>query len=535
MVNDVKVEIFESSVNCDRYHLLKPHGNIPNPNNQNSTVEYTESGSAFNGFGNGFILNTNYENIKDSRILASSITGINNGNRVFYLINSVQPIRNNKSFVTVEYDAWLNNRSTVSIGKLNTLFQCSRYLTSYPASDVVKRFYKYNKVSDLITSSYWNIIIFYHNSGSEQQTPNENVDYVYMIRTPKSSNFFPMYSQELLNFIELANLDTHNIVSIYLSPFDLDYTNGTYSNWVSVYNEHGLDIHYMVYNAFILENMVKEFTTSINVVADPRQKTVITDSLGAVVWTANRDMVGTKTVSMFLDISYGFCQFCGCVGSDTIENRFTIQCIDLGFVLDYYQQYQNIQKSYNASIRQAQLDKQLIDGVGDVVASTLWHGTSSANPNSTTSLGLGATSPMAMAGGAIGGAIQVGMQYISTSEYNKKATRAESRQARVQYDTISSNTMTFGRFVKGQTKPGVYTMVMDAQSTYAEYHDTLNYYNSLDYNCHIYKDDLESLILNTDNPPIFISGDFDFCNIGEPYGIQLNSRFKHGIEFVDWV
>ena len=135
---------------------------------------------------------------------------------------------------------------------------------------------------------------------------------------------------------------------------------------------------------------------------------------------------------MFLDVSYGSCFWNGIVGapqthSQDVENRFTIPCIDLGYFLDYYQQYSNIQRGYNTELRQAQLEKQLIDGVGDVVASTLWHGTSSGAPapNATgIKAAIPATSMYGIAGGAIGGNILDSAPKTGEYQQSKDSQRA---------------------------------------------------------------------------------------------------------------
>lgn len=53
------------------------------------------------------------------------------------------------------------------------------------------------------------------------------------------------------------------------------------------------------------------------------------------------------------------------------------------------------------------------------------------------------------------------------------------------------------------------------------------------YNCRIASSDAMA-ILRT-NPPKYLSGDFDFSAIPLKDALQMNARFKTGIEFVSWL
>lgn len=532
--NDVKVEVFSSLVNCDRYHLIKINGNL-----NNNDIIYTEEGKAFNGFSNPLILNCNYDLVSKSKMLALSIRGINGFNRVFYLITAVEPLRNDKTIIYIEYDTWMNDiwqssPADIRLGEQNYLFQCSDYLIDYPASDISTRFFKYEKIHDLTPAEKWNIIMFYHDS-------ELNVDRVYLILSNKTNYVLPIYTIEFDNFMNNAGLDTNNIIGMYFSPFSVYWSDehAIHTAWVKI-QETPFEVYYMLYASFIIESPLHYVAEEIRFDTNPKEKAVIIDGTGSTVWTSSRKYVGAWNFLMFLDVSYGSCFWNGIVGmpqthSQDVENRFTIPCIDLGYFLDYYQQYSNIQRGYNTELRQAQLEKQLIDGVGDVVASTLWHGTSSGAPapNATgIKAAIPATSMYGIAGGAVGGSVQIALNTYSTSEYNKKINTLENKQARVQYDTISSNTMSLGRFISGQTVPALYRMYSDDQSMYVGYDSVKNTYNRLNYNCYIYSNDLKYLI--TQNNPRFISGDFDFLGLNEVNTFQLNSRFKHGVNFVDW-
>ena len=535
MVTDAKIEIFSKRVNCDRYHLLKPLGNI---DDSQINIIHTEEGKAFNGFNQGFIIDAVYDKVKYSKIARITLKGMNlqlneqsimEEFPIYCLISNVYPIRNDKTMIELEPDAWLNYRNEYEIGEQNTLFLCSEYLIDYPASDISTMFYKFEKVGNIFECQYLNFIIFYHNS-------ENNHDLVYMFKTLKSWDFFLAYSQELLNIFTDAGIDTNSILAMYLSPFDLDYSNGAYNSWVDLGIQiTGISGYYLDYNAFVVENKLKTLTQNHTFVSNPHTKTVILDACGSTIWTANRENDGTQSVNITLELNYNGCNWVGYVDTDTVENRFTIQCLDLGWMLDYFQQYSNIEKSYNRAIRQAHLDKELIDNIGDTVASTLWHGTSSGAPKPDAN-GIAkyipATSMIATAGAAAGGTIQTALNYYSTMDYNNKVDRAEYKKATVQYDSLGGSTSNFLRFLMSLTLPAIYYMKPDNQSDYVGFDSNRSSYNRLSYNCYMYSDDVEDVL--SDNDVKYISGDFDFIKIPSSDAFQLNTRFKHGITFVNW-
>lgn len=510
MVNTIN--FFSNAVKHDRYNLLK-YGLTPNT----SDIIYTESGNAFNGFDKPYIVDVSYDTIKNCRLCSIVLDEMNNNNPIYCLINDIRILRSNKCMVYLEVDAWLNYRSDFNLGKDNTLFQCTKEL-NYSYRDFSADYKVIEKVSSINACTKWNIIMMYHDS-------TNNLDRIYLFQTPK--NQFPFYSTEVMTFLNTANLDTNNIMSIYLSPFDIDPT-----YWVTVSTTTSLNVYYLVYNEFIVRQYdsldANKFTTSINVVSNFKTKTVITDMNGSIVWQSQRKDNGTKYLNALLDITYDRCGWNFAITDSNNESkqtspnlRFVVDCVNLAFFLDYYQQYQNLQKSFNADLRQAQLDKQLLDGLGNTIASSVSMGSMSA---------VGGNVGAGMVGGAIGGLAQTGLSYYATMDYNKKVENIDNRQAKVQYDTITSSNDSFLAFLTGEIEPSIYTLSVDNESIASQ--TNINNQPYLTYNCRIKETDLNNLLRTTN--PDYISGDFEFLFINVKDALQLNTRFKHGVNFVNW-
>ena len=396
------INFFSRNVRHDRYNLLK-YGTNPSSNE----IIYSETGDAFNGFDKPFIVNISYDTIKHCRLCSVVLDGMNNNNPIYCLINDIRILRSNKCAVYLEVDAWLQYRTDFDIGLDNSLFQCTKAL-NYSYRDFSADYKVIEKVSSINSCTNWNILFVYHDSSS-------NVDKIYLMRSPKAQ--FPFYSTEVMNLFNSANIDTNNIMAIYLSPFDVDPT-----YWVVVSTTTSLEVYYLDYNTFIVRQYdsldANKFQESISVVSNYRTKTVITDMNGSIVWQSQRKDNGSRYLNGKLDITYDHCSWLIGItdnSNTTIQSspnlRFVIDCVNLAFFLDYYQQYQNLQKSFNADLRQAQLDKQLLDGLGNTIASSVSMGSMSA---------VGGNVGAGMVGGAVGGLAQTGISYYATMDYNKK-------------------------------------------------------------------------------------------------------------------
>lgn len=509
----VRIEFFSKDVLCDRYNLLRYDANY-----DISDIIYTETGNAFNGFDRPFIVNTNYDIIKDSRLCTVTIPNFNSGNRIFCLINDIKPLRDNKCLVYVEIDAWLYYRNLFNVGNDNYLFQCTEEL-GYSYRDLSADYKVITKTRSINTCEYWNIIMMYHDSTNNQ-------DRIYLFKSTKT-DYFPFYSIDILNLFNTLNIDTNSIMSIYLSPFDVDAT-----YWVLQSDTATLKSYYLMYNEFIkrqyYSNDANKFKESISIVSDYKTKTVITDMSGAIVWQSQRKDSGTRYLNCKLDVTYDSCSWIvGITDMSTREYqdspnlRFVINCVNLAYYLDYYQQYANLEKSFNIELRKAQLDKQLIDGLGNSISSSVNMGTMSAVGGS---VGAGAVA------GAVGGLASTGLSYFATADYNKKVENIENRQAQVQYDTITSSNDSFLAFLTGEIEPSIYTMSIDNESLKSQTNANDEPY--LTYNCRIRNTDVINLIRV--KQPSYISGDFQFIKMNEKDAIQLNTRFKHGVNFVSW-
>lgn len=515
-----KVEVFSSNINVDRYHLLKFNNGV-----DNQDIIYEEDGCAFNGFYNPLILNVSADVVCDSRLLALTLLNVNSSLRVFYLITNVEYVTNNKCKVYIEYDAWMNLRNKIRYGEQNDLFKCSEVITDYPYSDVHADYYKYNKIENLAESTYWNFIFLYHNS-------SENVDYVYVTQILKNSPYISDYNIGVGYASEIIydlGLDINQVVSMYISPFDVNVSsmdivraqddNYTYRRFI---------------DWFLKDQGDNPIVTVCNLTYSPISKRVITDAEGSVVWTNNRELVGPLNVYLRLELDYSSCFWSGYVDDNLPDRRFTISCLTIPYFADYYQQYQNLEKEYNHSVRMAQLDLQIQEGIGDTIAAGTWHGTSSGMSMSPSGgkVAVPQTATLGLAGGLIGGAIQTTISGIATNEYYKKLSKIENKKALMQYDVVGCNTGNSCKFIRGLTIPAVYEMYVDIcnYTVNTELHSLI--FVGLDYNCHIHGTKLQNLIEVI--KPRYISGDFDFLGISEEYAIQLNSRFKHGVNFVNW-
>lgn len=520
MVNESTVTIYDKSVKCDRYHLLKPQSDIDINNN---TSIYTENGNAFNGIGNYIILNKPYDVLKYSRLCKVSL----NGFVPFYgLINKVVPIRNNKSAIEIEPDAWLNNRDNISSGDFNTLFETTKFLSNYPFYDTSAKFKWFSNFQPLFNETHCPYIVMVYRQERNEELQLAQMDYVYLGSSNSRIDTFDFY--DFMRYI-YNNLDSNSIVAIYLSPFPLP---GFSSSDIVFGNENSFNIkrQWLPY----IQHMVKQHPIhkQLTIVNDPVKKSCILDMNGAIVWQSEFKDVGNRYLTARLDISYDTCQWiCNISGAyDGIEespnNRFSIQCNPIPFFADYYQYYQNLQRSFTAEKRKAQLEKQLVDGVGDTIASSLWHGTSSASPRADS------TANIAALGGLVGGLIQTGLNYYSTSDLNTKLDNIENRQAQMQYDTLNSTGSSIGNYYVKNSVPFHAYLNVDFASQYA---NTTYSSITIKYNCPIRKTDLDLMLNDTDENPEYLKGDFDFIQIPIQDSLQLNSRFKHGVSFVDWV
>ena len=364
----------------------------------------------------------------------------------------------------------------------------------------------------------------------------EDEDWLYYFKTPD----FYMGMWTLFHQFYVNNIDTNEIISVYLSPFELDLDPET--AWIHVGNDY---LWRLRLDAFQTINVNKVYTNNIIVNNNQYEKTCILDMNGNIVWQSEYKDIGEKTVVARLDIGFDDCKW-DCFIRDRTStskveyspnNRFSIVCNPVSFFADYYQQYINLERSYNVEKRNAQYDKQQLDAIGDVVASTLWHGTSSGQP---TKGGKGISqffpqsSAIATGGAAIGGTIQIAFESYSLGEYNKKITDIENRQAKIQYDKYNAIGSSLMNFVCGNTKPCYMNLRVDD----ATYNSKAVFGNTTDdllttYNCRIASSDAMA-ILRT-NPPKYLSGDFDFSAIPLKDALQLNARFKTGIEFVSWL
>lgn len=262
---------------------------------------------------------------------------------------------------------------------------------------------------------------------------------------------------------------------------------------------------------------------------------------GGIVWQAEFKDAGEKTIVGRFDISFDECKWNCFVRDRNASNKvstdpttkFTIVCNPISFFADYYQQYQNLERSFNTEKRNAQYDKQQLDAIGDVVASTLWHGTSSGQPTKNDGgkfSMMPKSSGVAIAGAALGGTVQIAVQSYSLGEYNKKLSDIENRQAKLQYDKYNALGNSVMDFVVGGSKPRMYIMDIDEESS-SDIGETRN----ITYNSGISSSVATSLFLDTQGQsPKYLSGDFDFYNIPLKDGLQLNSRLKTGVEFVSW-
>lgn len=502
------IGIYSSGVNCDRYHLLHSAASI------DQSPVYTESGLSFNGFDKPVIINTSIETVFDSRIGYVQIPDFNNGNPVYCLIDSIKPITKNKCAVYMEPDAWMNYRNKSIVGMNNYIFETTREI-DYPYYDMVSKEKIIQSSVDLENSTTYNILMLYHDS-------TLNNDYVYFFAFYKIYGF-GFYSDKFFTALQTLNIDSNDIIGIYFSPFDVGsyFTNLVYEDspmTFQVYNRQ--------YGSFISVALQDPKYSTFQIVDNYCTKTMITDMTGSPVWTSIREDNGSKTLYRRIDLRYDGCIWnCSInTGSSQIQEspnkRFAISCISLGFFVDYYQEYQNTQKSYNSELRKAQLDKQLIDNIGSIVSST----TSGAIGGM-----IGGSGPLGAVAGLSGGVANTLTSYYSTSDYNRKLEIIEDRQAKIQYDTLVSGSNSFFGYLMGETIPRMNIITIDSYSENSDFFNTNVPF--IKYNCRIRQSDLSNLLSNS---PLYLSGDFDFINMNVEMSDQLNSRFKHGVYFVNW-
>lgn len=542
MVNEnVTVELFKGSVKCDRYHLLYKSDSV---NDSSYYMAYTESGNAFNGFFNPIILNTDYDTIKNSRIGRITIKGMNthlvNGvlveQPIYFLINSINSIRNNKTEITIEPDAWLNYRGQISIGYDNTLFKASKLIDTLPYYDFNGKYKYFHNMTPLENDFSRHVILLYHSSVSD-------TDYVMLIDAIAEPTFY-LFLQKLWRVLKRWDIDTNEVISISISPFNISSTleSGLTDITTNLDREDGVLVYsetLEIFNNVCINNPTYK---QVNIVCNPYEKTVITDMNTSIVWQAVHMNNGTKYLKYILNVSCNMVYW-DCVIQDTnannyIEkspnNRFSIICNSISFFADYYQQYMNTEKSFNYQKRQAQLDKQLLDGIGDTIASTLWHGTSSGAPaKGATGIAsvVPATSAIAMAGAAVGGVVQTGIEWYSTDNYYKRLNDIENRQAKVQYDKLIATSDSLLGFAVGYSYPSIGLLKVDQETVNSRY--TFGQ-PLIDYNCRVSDIVVRDLILNETVPTNYVTGDFDFRGIPLTDAIQLNQRFKTGVNFTQW-
>lgn len=502
------IGIYSSGVNCDRYHLLHSLASI------DQSPIYTETGLAFNGFDNPVIINTSVETVYDSRIGYVQIPGLNNGNPIYCLINSIKPITKTKCAVFMEPDAWMNYRDKSIIGTNNYIFETTREI-DYPYYDMVSKEKIIQSSVDLENSTAFNILMLYHDS-------TLNNDYVYFFAFYKIYGF-GFYSAKFFTALQTLNIDSNDIIGIYFSPFDVSsyFTNLVYED-----SPMSFQVFNRQYGSFISAALNDPKYSTFQIVDNYAMKTMITDMTGSPVWTSIREDNGNRTLYRRIDLRYDGCIWdCSInTGSSQIQEspnkRFAISCISLGFFVDYYQEYQNTQKSYNSELRKAQLDKQLIDNIGSIVSST----TSGAVGGM-----IGGQGVLGAAAGLTGGIANTIASYYSTSDYNRKLEIIEDRQAKIQYDTLISGSNSFFGYLLGETIPRMNFITIDSYSVNSDYFNTSVPF--IKYNCRIRQSDLTHLL---NQSPMYLSGDFDFINMNVEMSDQLNSRFKHGVYFVNW-
>lgn len=546
MVNDAKIEIFSDDIKCDRYHLLAP--------DQVAYIEqedivHTEEGKAFTGFDNDFIINNNYDVVKNSRMARITLSGMNIKNDVeqpiYCLINDIQPLRNDKTYISLEPDSWMNYRKDFALGHNNTLYESTDLLDDYPYHDYTGN-YKEFVISgydvNLFPNNKFNILVLRHRESRLPDTEgtgdigNPDEDWVYYLKT--TDNFY-MSLWSLFQYFYNNYIDTNEIVAIYLSPFELNMGS---DNPIEITQNELLFVKKLEVLQYEWSQPNKVLSQNIDIFYTPWSKTVITDMSGATIWQSLPKDAGEKKIIARLEISFDECKWnCFITDSDSTEKictdpsrKFSEICNNISFFADYYQQYQNLERNFNIQKRNAQYDKQQLDAIGDVVASTLWHGTSSGQPQKGgkgLTAALPQSSAIATGGAAIGGIVQIGIQNYSLGEYNKKLDDIENRQAKIQYDKYNSVGNSVLEFVTGATKPRLMSMVVDDETIYSK---SIFGGNKVTYNCGIHDRDLYDILTDTEGIHSYISGDFDFIKIPLRDALQLNARFKTGVEFVSW-
>lgn len=506
------VSVFNENVKCDRYHLLKPNSTIT------SIPVYVENGVSFNGFNNPIILNVDFTTIYNSRMIKIQSPDILNNRRIYCLITQIVPITKNKCYVYYELDAWLtySYKNDDIIGLNNYLFETTNVI-DYPYYDLNAKSKVINLSEKIENTTAYNVLMLYHDSSL-------NFDKVYYFAFYKMYGF-GFYSTKLFDALQTLNIDTNNIVGFYLSPFDVRsyFTNMVYEDTPMTFQVFDND-----YDSFIRTSINAPKYHTVTIYDNYLYKTVITDMTGSIVWTSIREDDGNRLLVYRIDLRYDGCFWdCSIINGDTVviqdspNKRFAISCVDMGFFVDYYQQYQNIQKSANSELRKAQLEKQLIDNIGGIVSST----TSGIIGGAIAGSGL-----LGGVGGAVGGITKMATSYYSTSDYNRKLETIEEKQAIIQYDSYLSGSNTFFTFLTGESEPCLNLMTIDDPSLNSGLYDGSTPY--LKYNCRIRQSDLIDLIF--DNTPLYLSGDFDFINMNVEMSNQLNERFKHGVYFTDW-
>lgn len=506
------VSVYGEEVQCDRYHLLRPNSTVT------SIPIYVETGVAFNGFDQPVILNVPMTTIYNSRIIKIQSPDILNNRRIYCLVTQMKAITKNKCAVSLELDAWMtySYKEDRIIGLNNTIFESSEVI-DYPYYDMVAKDKIITKSVNIEDSVIFNVLMLYHDAVSN----NDDVYFFAYYRI----NGFGFYSQKFVTALQSLNLDANNIIGIYFSPFDLNsyFTQMVYEDSPMTFQVYKRD-----YNSFMTYSNSAPKYNSFQIVDDYYHRTVITDMTGSPVWTSIREDAGTKVLVRRIDLRYDGCVWdCSMSPSSSTtvvtspNKRFGISCVSLGYFLDYYQQYQNTQKSYNSELRKAQLDKQLMDNIGGIVSSTMSGGIGGA---------IGGSAPAGAVAGAIGGISNTVLSYYSTAEYNEKLEVIEDRQAKIQYDSLIAGSNTFFPYLVGETMPAINIIRIDEASEKAGFYDNSTPY--IRYNCRIRPSDLSELIF--ENTPFYLSGDFDFIGMNVGMANQLNERFRHGVNFVTW-
>ena len=505
----VKVEIFKSSLDYDRYHIMPINHNDPS----DQDVLYTEQGNAFNGFYAPLILDVSYDVIKNSKMLRITLDGINNNNPLYGLISEIRYLRSDKTAVYYELDSWMNYRTSFDISYQNKIYQTTADI-DYPFIARSGSFKKITLKYKMFEPTDYHVIILYH----DQQNNSEGVYYCVC------SNWYDIYFI-FGQITPIDGFDSNNVLGIWLSPFDLNECIPTVFNNQSIVSTTGLTIYKGAYSSLTRYFITHSKQVTVSITNNDIVQDCVLDMTGSIVWKSEFKDNGSRYFMSCLDLDYDQCVWNCFIGTGNVltdqnspNNRFGISCLSIGFLADYYQEYENLSKSFNKELRQAQLEKQLIDGIGNVATSTVNMGVVGGMSGN---VGSGAVA------GGIGSAVSLAVGQFSTIDYNNKMESIENRQARMQYDIKMGSSENLLNFLIGCSKPCIATISCDDESIRSYEIDTNTRIKN--YNCGIKRTDLINLL---NAHPLFISGDFDFIDIPNSDIKQLKERFAHGVNFI---